>query len=1061
MVQIGYYPGQAIARRPRPPKPIPPAEYDLDVINQWIKNLDLDVQHMPSYVKEQVIADIKRQLKLSANVRKETYNVQTALEYGDLDETPNVELDLNLNINDWIKDPEKELKSTAQSVKDDIFNWTDFVNYVERRYFWEPIISGRDELSPVGEKPILSDPVNKFGEEQVGTAGRDKGPFQLTGFDISESGTGKDYVTLQGGQAVLSKHDKDVGAVAAENFLKLQDGAESAVTRNGLYRAFNQSAVEAVSVALKNEFGAAGVHTEALGNLEAAVDYSDAMVSTHKALGDLKKEINKVRTNNAAIPAASVQAAFAGFKPEEQITKLNDARAKIVNPADRLEFDSQTKWLSDTLNDLVQMKDSYAPTGGTAATNTFVIGDLVGRIDNVSKNIGYVGIKKGQGDKYLKSLVDNSILRGETPFRSQGDTKALGKAIQEYNEIKHAAGETSFIENVQRVSYISGRTYSKNDVRDILSGIENGKLIQNLVWADIKARIGGNYGPNALGDFLKSTHYFGLKYDPDYDSAKYRIVGNVGQTFKSLTPYNRFKVDLRDVGLGKVSVIGGEHFQGALNVYSLFTSHDPADRTLGKLGAVLNARGEVQRGFRDGGSSLIRFLNTQYVEGLQIDVKDFTKYANQVSQFKDYLVRNASKFGLRIENGIIVDDTANAAILGALITKLGVRNQGNIHASITWERLGHLQKLTEFANIIQNKYFKGVSKIAAPFFQLRSVVYTKVSKYLTGLVIKSLAATTGIGVILAPLIKLFRPLIDNIIMAISIKVEDFVKAALTLNLPEFFKSMEKLTNNSIKIVLYVLGAPFFIITLLAFMFMGSSLTTFSPVDTTEMSNLGAAPGDGYPVGTGNYAGCTDVNATPPYANPGGSSVSTANCFSFEMPSSTYGQYVLMPWDSPGARREAFDEAIRTLQQRAGPYLDKLCEGAGTIHLYRSSSNPGFCAQVFGDTIVFNSTCSYTNQDYLNYLFAHETGHVADNKIAGAKASYALATANEDTFTTYPLACGSTSNDSNEDFAETIGNWVQANVCDCRAPAGGYGGTWEGFWNQRPAHRDWMRTYFGL
>ena len=171
----------------------------------------------------------------------------------------------------------------------------------------------------------------------------------------------------------------------------------------------------------------------------------------------------------------------------------------------------------------------------------------------------------------------------------------------------------------------------------------------------------------------------------------------------------------------------------------------------------------------------------------------------------------------------------------------------------------------------------------------------------------------------------------------------------------------------------------------------------------------------------------------------------------------HDSYTLSDW--PDGNIETFTLAMNIMAARTGTYVTRLCE-AGPIHLLRSSNTPGWCAEVMdANTIVFNSTCTYSIQAYLNYLFAHETGHIYKNRFEILD-EFAANTMNlEGTFPTYPGNCGS-NNTSSEDFSETIGNWVHVNACDCPGIIN-IGADWETFWNAYPNHRDWVEGFFGL
>jgi hypothetical protein len=124
--------------------------------------------------------------------------------------------------------------------------------------------------------------------------------------------------------------------------------------------------------------------------------------------------------------------------------------------------------------------------------------------------------------------------------------------------------------------------------------------------------------------------------------------------------------------------------------------------------------------------------------------------------------------------------------------------------------------------------------------------------------------------------------------------------------------------------------------------------------------------------------------------------------------------------------------------------------------------------------------------YYDYLFAHETGHIYENRYKqdtydgytfpdtqseGTMPTYAGGCKVPDTKGTYPISI-------HEDYAETIGNWVQINTYDCAEIPGdgetattGTGSTGSGgddpcelpLWQEYPLHCEYadkvlMRDY---
>src|SRR6185369_837660 len=121
-----------------------------DVISQWIERTfkEIDLGELPRAVQEDLVADVKRKLIASAEPNPDArYDTARAFEFGDPEQTPGVQLRLSLDPTEWLADPKKQFDSTMQKWGKELFSWDDIRNYAEKKYFWEPLVSGKYNLN--------------------------------------------------------------------------------------------------------------------------------------------------------------------------------------------------------------------------------------------------------------------------------------------------------------------------------------------------------------------------------------------------------------------------------------------------------------------------------------------------------------------------------------------------------------------------------------------------------------------------------------------------------------------------------------------------------------------------------------------------------------------------------------------------------------------------------------------------------------------------------------------------------------------------------------------------
>ncbi|GIW69304.1 MAG: hypothetical protein KatS3mg101_0051 [Patescibacteria group bacterium] len=140
---------------------------------------------------------------------------------------------------------------------------------------------------------------------------------------------------------------------------------------------------------------------------------------------------------------------------------------------------------------------------------------------------------------------------------------------------------------------------------------------------------------------------------------------------------------------------------------------------------------------------------------------------------------------------------------------------------------------------------------------------------------------------------------------------------------------------------------------------------------------------------------------------------------------------------PGDEQANFEAALINIASKTGGFLNRLCSAWNNqIVLQRVSGGAGYCGRAsHGGTITFNDVCTsyYTRLDATSYLLAHELGHLYNWRVLGTNevpSGYPYSFVNVmaldgGSLPTYDGHCGP-GNDEYEDFAETIGNFVEIN-----------------------------------
>ena len=402
-----------------------------------------------------------------------------------------------------------------------------------------------------------------------------------------------------------------------------------------------------------------------------------------------------------------------------------------------------------------------------------------------------------------------------------------------------------------------------------------------------------------------------------------------------------------------------------------------------------------------------------------------------------------------------------------LVTGIGIRQNAPGMVNATWEYAGHLQKLAEKLSFIQNKIFSSrLGRLAKPFVALKESIAASMAN---GVMAAIIAATGGSAAALAPLkfalqwaIKKSLDLAQNLFTGI-----------LKGDLSSAFRGMEKALMNIIKTLMLLTGLPILLTMLFIFLLFNVFYSVISPIDSTRAAHpsiIGGIYGRSGYTGFGDELRDANLRVMD----------SIGRCSNGD-PFIQFSDGPLS-WENPASDYAAFDTVARTLSSNEG-FVDTVCDCRSRgyeIDMIRSAEAPGWCGQHLGNgRIIFYSTCSYEEEDYLTYLMAHEIGHALwwclnPDGVSTAIAQARQAQENAGLYTsqgTYigngcSLYMGTTT--PWEEFADMVGNYFVFNAWDCQGAvdrfcggASGNGscpGGYERFWEYYQIYRDFIEGW---
>ena len=818
--------------------------------------------------------------------------------------------------------------------------------------------------------------------------------------------------------------------------------------------------------------------------------YSDAMQKTIKDnLEKLHEAVHKSETNFTAVKdeLKKLYGERYIFEKEDQINRLK----KILGSSDFITLMSSTSsaGLSDKARGL--LKDITLSSG---IENIVKGKDIVG--GDIFMDSWHRQLIKDLGgqlcaNRELTNFIEDNNLKGANILRTLIPRMQVERDLFAADEFLSKA-QKNFTEAYlwsPRLGKLSDTTVSpispKHFVQKTLSKVNNFGLI--LDDNTMRAR-GRKWDNNAAPGRLFGNRFsvviniggkaeMGGKYGDEWGITGGRnIKVNVwgGDHFKVTKDLQKWSIMSRTGSSKLPTLIKDRHMKALLVDGKRFLRKSFKDDEIENL--IFRDKDEamklISREFLD----LDLFAGCSTKEEFLQRIKDLSKQQKNIDDFRQWVHLNV------INKNNLSGAENDLVFWQSLIDNVSKNEDAGVRY------LGSLQKLGRGINKFQTQLYKikpigwvvrQVNAVkmyyTAWLNRLKKTIAKKITEFLAKYGSKAAIGTflQGIGTAVAPIIGnaiawIVTELIDRLVRALFRAIKSLYKNYVRLMkgelqeiLDEVDKNLDKRAKKLMIILLIIILFSSFFSPLIGLLIPGGmvpggiltedpfgdgvsfALSTFSPTDPTRKHGsleqsydwnivLGLDPTTGLPL----------APVGPIYIGPNGplqpkptGIADNEGCFDFvNSNEGTWGD----------AEIAAMKIAIEDLRVGTGGYLDRLC-GDGNIQLFFSPKRYNFCAFASGRTITFYSRqenspgwCPPYHPGYNSYLLAHETGHVYDNYVGKEEMSgysFSKALAVDGFLPTYsPGGCQNNTNED-EDFADTIGNYVLWNSFDCKAAAG--------------------------
>ena len=850
----------------RPPRFIPPEpnEYNFDEFVRWIDQLDVDVEGVPVWFKDQVVNELTVNLK--AAIKPKALSMADLEMYGDEGMPGMFGIDVNLNPIDLIQDPKKYVSKTVQGWWRDFKSYEDYETKIEQR-LWNSVLEGS---TPPGK---LGGPAARALEESHGGSG-----LKLAG-----ESPGTDAATAGALGVVYNQYGADAYKAAGDNLVSFVMGAENPGIRDSRHTGFLGSTVQAIyhdldqneNTYIANAGGGADFRTVAeefrkkaemawsssgVFALDSTMDY----LAKYALEGDQEMKLSELDPATGRLRDVRT----------DLLTETNSKRRAIHGKArgaleklDRIKIDIE--WDvglgQKSPEDLLRYK---------RATEK-----LEGALVRIADTAGIGITSQGQARKLMRQLsLSKEALTGGNMFNPSAEARFLRYLEDEMaNTGDNAIGgliERGGMVNAQKLQYI--RKYADTErgahtIEEFVSSVEEGKL-GDYLFRRLRTWSFGYTAGYVANKILTETHHLGLIVNEDtllvFPGMKSSLGTSwIGKPFRAMIQgengvskflfRNRFGVEVPVNGIAKkVTFEGGRDLRAVIvpgGLYSMVKEGIPS----ASLGAISSAN--LSMLLKNPRRALTHAYFQQMVNGGKMfnlnpldpdnDLEKLEKKIKELMDFQQRILLHAHELGLTPAQAL-----ANGEFLTSMVLQLGEINTKRGVLGITRQYAGLLEKFWLKANQAQDWIFArpGVGGILRFWVHGKTIVSKKVEKLVADAVSWILAkvglaaiagATGGIGAALEPIIdKVLKPLLRFAVNRTFKFARNVGSAVLKGDFYGLQKDLEKSFQASMKFLLYFLGIPVGCGTLLILFLSSTLVTSITHVtpsrDNAELSGRG-------------------------------------------------------------------------------------------------------------------------------------------------------------------------------------------------------------------------------
>jgi len=898
---FGYYPGD----RPMPKRPdqrFPTPQVDMSdmglnaALDEAIKVVEAPgnfIEDLPKQVWEWIKDDFKQSLNVGASPAtgmggRELY------QFGSEEVADVKGVYAQINLFDLATNPKKTIGKFVEKSLDPL-NPFKAASTLEGEFF--------TDLATNAEVSMWRSLLNQNGNGQLPWSGYFRDTFSSTSSpinlsehtvfarkEIDDAKTFETYVTPQGDtkyKSVAIEKEVDVYQQVAENHLNFVLGKKSVFTRNGSYRSFNDSVVEAVATELSQnrttklaQIFAADPNS---ADIETRVDtfLGEHKVLTHVAnvddgLGKLSKTMAKKGfTDQVTIGDIKANLTALDKSAEDTLKQIEDIKNNLANnPLAKRDFERGVRELEDHLKRTREFTALYVGRPDADMLGRFTqaeaLNSQVAQLKSRFSSNRYGG---GVQDRYLENI-------GRRYF--EGQHSLLGLNYADPTNPNNPLLSNGYRSLGQLYDY-NKQIFWQEAGRDISATIGKGKLADQFLWF-------GSFGDLYVGNrriplsevglikdriqmltpgywtrqVMDRTHSFGLVYN---EKMKDRVLHPVFNKLPWIIK-NEFTEDF-DYKVG--GVVAGHitaKFSGSgdlQNFHSIWSAAKNGQLVSSGTGATTTWVTDVA--LNDKAKLLLLNGDPLALDTLDPTLvgKQFVGITSDPAEFLASMARTradlAQKLGLTVDQatGKILDTPENLAKLDAFYGQLQKRIDNRALLNPFKEKFGVLEIYAHKLSVAQQKIYTklGLNKVAQSFAQFKTALAQRIANVVAKLGTKVLAklgiaalgtATAGIGVVLAPIIE---KLLQLTVAKVVDKSKELLRAIVK---GDFTQALDNMMNDAMKATEKVITCGCFVPMFLVFaifMMMANIIVSISPVDRAKSTSSSASAGTTVPPPTGN------------------------------------------------------------------------------------------------------------------------------------------------------------------------------------------------------------------